>query len=217
MAASLAPLNLLRVVFYVKGTRELQTLTQADLLEPYGSLVKDLPRLAAGMAVVELVHLATHPDEPNAQLFGLLIDVLGHISRATKPPGNALYYFEIHFLESLGLRPRLDTCSRCGEQPLGADPGHGQRELTLGQGGILCDRCAAWGSGVRPISPAALQILRRFQQLTRPDAAETVTMIPPVRDEVHESIRWLMHQNIPEMRSLKSERVFSSILSISGG
>jgi DNA repair protein RecO (recombination protein O) len=217
MAASLAPLNILRSVIYVRGTRELQTLTQADILEPYGSLVNDLPRLAAGMAVVELVHLATHPDEPNAPLFDLLANVLGHISRATKPPVNALYYFEIHFLEALGLRPRLDSCSRCGEDAAVGEAAAQEGEMTLGQGGILCARCSTWGSGSRPISPAALQILRRFQRLSRPDGAEAVMMLRRVRDEVHESLRWLMHQHIPEMRSLKSERVFASILSNSGG
>src|SRR5438093_12223074 len=52
---ALEPLSRSRFVFYLKPDRELHLLSQADTLDPTGSRLAELARLAHGQAALELI------------------------------------------------------------------------------------------------------------------------------------------------------------------
>lgn len=210
--SALQPMAYVTAVLYWKPDRDLQLLTQCDLISQFRNLADDMERMACGMAVVELVDAVSHAEEENVPLFELLVDTLGAADRATKHSRNALYYFEVHLLEILGFRPNFSTCSHCSisidEQTLGSMGG----ELRMGLGGIFCGRCAAEGMGFEKIGGGTVRVLQRMQEVHDAEAATRMALTPQMRIEVGSTLRRYLQGHIEGLRALRSEAVFSQLL-----
>jgi DNA repair protein RecO (recombination protein O) len=148
---ALEPLSRARYHFYFKPDRDLHLLSQADTLDPTGSRLADLPRLAHAEAALELIDRLVWGEEPHAELFDLLRAMLEAVTRAPEATLPALTIaFELQVASLLGYRPRFDACANCG----GA---LSQRRLfSPARGGMLCDRCAPGESGAVALSADAL-------------------------------------------------------------
>jgi DNA repair protein RecO (recombination protein O) len=148
---ALEPLSRSRFVIYYKPDRDLHLLSQAEVLEPTGSGLGDLARLAHAQAALELIDRLVWGQEPHAELFDLLSSVLPGM--ATAPIGTLAAItlaFQLQVSSLLGYRPRLDACAECG------DPISPRRLFSAARGGLLCDRCAASEAGTVTLSADAL-------------------------------------------------------------
>jgi DNA repair protein RecO (recombination protein O) len=148
---ALEPLTRSSFVFYFKADRDLHLLSQADTLEPNGSRIEDLSRLAHGEAALELIDRLVWGEEPHAELYDLLAVTLRHIAAAPLPvlPAMTLAH-QLQTATLLGYRPRLESCASCSG---GLSP---RRIFSAARGGLLCDRCAAGESGTVMLSADAL-------------------------------------------------------------
>ena len=207
LGGGLQPMNLVSAVLYVRETRELQLITQCDVLAPMHALGGDLDRMGAAMAALELTDAVSPPGEPSGELFELLRATLGAVSAATNQPGNALYYFELHLLGLIGFRPLLTSCASCGAA---VEP-EGRAEMRMGHGGILCRDCSRKGPSLEAVSPAALAALRRLQESADPASATRMVMEPPLRGEIALVLRRYLLAHVEGLRTLRSEAVFSSL------
>src|SRR5678816_1246644 len=138
---ALEPLSRSRFVFYFKPDRDLHLLSQAEVLDPLGSRIADLARLAHAQAALEIVDRLVWGEEPHPELYDLLHRTLEGCARApaTAVPAVTLA-FQLQLSSLLGYRPRLDACSSCGGA-LSA-----RRLFSPARGGLLCDACAAHAS-----------------------------------------------------------------------
>lgn len=143
--ARLEPMSHVRLLLY-QG-RELDIVSQADLVDTTASLVSDLDHLTNGIAILEAADQITLEREPAPQLYRMLVGALRTVSERSGPLVVPAFYWKL--LASEGMRPVLDECVRCGETgPLVAFDVH--------QGGTLCRSCR---SGA-PITPEALHLMR---------------------------------------------------------
>lgn len=208
LGAPLQAMNHVTALIYMKDSRELQLLSQCEVLRPFRHLTKELTRMAPAMGAVELSDAVTPVEEPNPTLFALLTRTLGVVDSATKNPENALYYFEMHLLDNIGFRPDLHKCSKC-RKPL--DRAEDLRGAHMGPNGVFCADCAAKGHGLVPLSAPALRFLQRLQELTDPEAVTRITLGPQVRAEIGGVLRRYLLAHVEGLRTLKSEAVFSSL------
>jgi len=209
LGGSLQPMNQVGVVVYMKESRDLQLLTQCDVTRPFPGLSTDLERMAAGMAAVELTDAVSPAEEPNAELFDLLSATLDAVSHATKQPGNALYYFELHLLGIIGFRPDFRLCSVCRSP---AVPSRDGGEMHLNRNGILCAGCSAKGLGLETLSHAAFAVIQRLQEAADPASATRMVLAAQVRGEIAGVLRRFLMGHVEGLRTLRSESVFSSLL-----
>lgn len=83
-------------------TSELHSLRDAMLVEPYGEIRFDYPRLALAAYFVEALDLATPPEQAAPELFDLLQRALGFLQK--KPASRkALLHFEAELAGLLGI------------------------------------------------------------------------------------------------------------------
>jgi len=147
---ALEPLSQSSFVLYHKPDRDLHLLSQADTLEPTGSRLADLTRLAHAQAALELIDRLVWGEEPHAELYDLLVRTLEAVVAAPEAALPAITIaFELQVAGLLGYRPRLDACAQC------ASPLSHELLFSPARGGMLCDRCAAEG-GVMKLSADAL-------------------------------------------------------------
>lgn len=154
---SLEPLNHIFMVFYEKENRDLQFLSQADILESFPHIRADLKRMALAMAAVELVNRLEVGNAHNPVLFKLLLETLKAINRVKLRPDNCLRAFLVRVLEVLGFKPNFQRCLYCKKPPTG------NVGFDLARGGFICETCSQGRlSGFR-LTSEVLSALRAFQ------------------------------------------------------
>lgn len=207
-------LGYVSVVLYHKEHRTLQLLTRCDLHRPFRRLSEDIDRMAAALAVVELLDAVTHDEEENPALFELLVATLDAVETAARNAPSARFFFELHLLAALGFRPNFTACLQCGA-PLGppAESGDPARyTLNPAAGGIACADCTAKGAGAETVSAGTLRSLQLLQSLDDPHDAARIAMSPPIRGEAAATLRRLLQSHVEGLRPSKSEAVFASLL-----
>ena len=140
--------------------RNLDILSQAELLEPYLGLREDLGRGAYASYVAELLDRFTADEaDEGGDLFSLLDLTLTRIADAADPR-LAVRYFELHLLDLVGFRPELNECvvSRASLQP--------ERQFFSYEEGGVVSRAAAprLSSRLLELDVDTLKLLRHLQR-----------------------------------------------------
>jgi len=110
----------MRSSFLISRGRNLHILTQAEMIEDFEPLRKDLSGIGTGSYVVELVDSVTYEEGSNVKLYDLLVSTLDSLSTG-KDPGIIIRYYELHLLDLVGFRPELFVCVECGKKTIEQD------------------------------------------------------------------------------------------------
>lgn len=162
--------------------RELDIITQAEAIDLYLDLQRDLARLGYAAYVVELLDRFTVQEGESRSLYHLLVESLAGLSAAPSPDA-LVRYFELRLLDLVGYRPELSHCLACGTE-IKPEP----QFFSAQAGGILCPKCGRGDHEARPISLAALKVLRHYQRSRMQEA-----LAPRIGPDVHEELERLMH------------------------
>ncbi|MGQ9560998.1 MAG: DNA repair protein RecO [Candidatus Oleimicrobiaceae bacterium] len=200
---SLEPPNQVHVVFYRKETRELQFLSQVDIVDSFPRLRAELGRTALAFIVCEWVLRAEVNEAPQPALFALLVETLRSLDRAERGLKNVVRSFQVHFLEQHGVKPRLDRCAQCGAKDV-----QGPVLIDVEGGGFFCSQC-------RPPSPdsmsqAAFSLLRWVAQ-TRPAQASNLPVPPEVGAQVDETLHKVASYHLEPLRDARVPHVLAEI------
>lgn len=103
--------NLCDVVFYRSPRRELHTLSECDVLEPFSKIRLDLNRLAAASYFAELVDTSVGLEDPSREVYSLVIDIFRWLADG-KDPVFLRCIFEIRLMHYLGILPRIENVSK---------------------------------------------------------------------------------------------------------
>ena len=151
--------------------RNLDILSQAELVDPYRGLREDLGRGAYANYVAELLDRFTaDEDDEGEDLFLLLHETLARIAEAADPR-LAARFFELRLLDLVGFRPELNECvvSRAELLP---EPQYFSRE----EGGVVSRAAAPQvASRLIELDIDTLKLLRHLQRSA--DAYERVNSL----------------------------------------
>ncbi len=158
--SALEPLTHISLIFKLRPNRELQLIQQADIINNFAQIRKDIIFLTAGLYSAELVQKLT-PLEGcgQPQIFRLLIKALDLLSSRVDL-FSIIHIFEVRLLGLLGYKPNLDKCLFCSAT--GYSQGWG---FSPNMGGILCNLCKSKANDLLFISPGGLMFLRKALQL----------------------------------------------------
>lgn len=144
--------------FMLYEGRTLDTIAQCEITNSFQELRSDLDRLAYATYLAELTDGFVMDNEPNEELFLLLVTslhLLGHLE-----PEILVRAYELRLMDNVGFRPELDNCVSCN-----LPWSEGQLRFSPAMGGVLCPQCAAPESGSVSVSPGDLNVLKQLLQL----------------------------------------------------
>lgn len=138
--------------------RNLDTVTQVELLRPYGlAIAQDYPRYTAAMAMAETVQrLVTEERQPCVQHFLLLVGALRVLAEAEHEPSLVLDAYLVRSLAVAGYAASFTACVRCGQPSEHAEPAV-IAAFHIGAGGAVCLGCRPVGAVT--VTPATLALL----------------------------------------------------------
>jgi DNA repair protein RecO (recombination protein O) len=150
MGGSLEPMGLVKVDL-VKGRGDLWITKHVTHLERMTNLRSDYARIAAGLAVVEVVDAIPTDEAADEGIFDMLVRVLLTLDDTQYHPELVAASFFFRLLSYDGSEPVVEFCVNC------ESPGP-LVSFNAEVGGTLCANCR---SGTA-ISPDALQLIRRI-------------------------------------------------------
>jgi DNA repair protein RecO (recombination protein O) len=108
--------------------RDLDIVTQAELVEAYPAIRGDLDRLGRAASILEVMDQVVQEGEPNRELFEMLLGGLRTIEKRDTPLVTPAFFFKVLGAEGVGLT--VDSCIKCGAEDVVA--------LDLEDGGVTC-------------------------------------------------------------------------------
>lgn len=118
--------------------RNLDTITQVAMIEPFHSLRSDLDRVVMAGAMVEVADAVAQENETSVRLFLLLQRGLRALE-AGPAHTDLLTAFLLKAAETIGVAPALEHCAGCGRRD-------GLTRFSFPAGGVLCEQCRTAGA-----------------------------------------------------------------------
>jgi DNA repair protein RecO (recombination protein O) len=118
--------------------RNLDTITQVSMIEPFHDLRVDLDSVVAAGTMVEIADAVAQENESSVRLFLLLQRGLRALDAGPQHP-DLLTAFLLKAAETIGVAPALDQCAGCGRTD-------DLRRFSFAAGGVLCERCRTPGA-----------------------------------------------------------------------
>lgn len=194
----------MRSEFLLARGRNLDIVTQAEVLETQRGLRDDLARATYAYYMAELVDAFTREGEENQAVYRLLAAALPRLA-AGDDPNLLCRFFELRLLGYAGYRPELQhcVCCRARHKP-------GKVYLSVSEGGVRCARCGQGPVGAAELSLSGFKVLR-YMQSQEYDAVLRLQLRPGTLREVEAALhRYLVY--ILE-REIKSTSLLSTVRS----
>ena len=118
--------------------RNLDTITQAEVIEAFPHLRKDLDKMLAAGVMVELLDVVSQEAESSHRAFLLLQRSLRALETGPMHP-DLVTAFLLKAADVVGVAVALDACAGCGIPD-------GLHRFAFAAGGVLCDRCRTPGA-----------------------------------------------------------------------
>ena len=120
--------------------RDLDIVTQVEVLDVFRAIRSDLARLGPAMTMLEIVDQVTVDHQGSPALYTLLVGALRSLEVTASPVTLAAFCLKLLTIEGVG--PVTDCCAHCGSaEPLVA--------FDAAEGGFLCRSCRR-GQAVSP-------------------------------------------------------------------
>ena len=140
--------------------RNLDTVTQAEILTAFRLVRSRFDLIAAGETMLEAVDKVAEEHERNVKLFMLLLNGLRTLEDEPRDAAAVAESFLLKLLSLSGFHPSLSACAACGS------PGP-MSWFAAGQGGAVCaDDAEADAGRVSPEALAWLDALQRVELLS---------------------------------------------------
>ena len=118
--------------------RNLETITQVAVIEPYPHLRSDHDAVVAAGTMVEAADAVAQENEASRRLFLLLQRGLRALESGHRGQ-DLMTSFLLKLADVVGVAPALEACASCGRVD-------DLSRFSFGGGGVICDRCGADGS-----------------------------------------------------------------------
>lgn len=118
--------------------RNLDTITQVAVLEPFPRLRSDLDSVVTAGTMVEAADAVAQEDEAAIRLFLLLQRGLKTLESGERSP-DLITSFLLKLADVVGVAPSLLQCASCGRV-------ENLHRFSFGGGGSICDRCRVEGT-----------------------------------------------------------------------
>ena len=134
--ARLDPFTHVDLLLY-KG-RELDIVTQADIITSFRELRGDYNRFTAGEMILEAADRVIEDREPNTRVFMLLLTSIRRLIEPESDAGTIADSFLLRLTSLAGFRPALTACAECRRPDV--------VRFSIQQGGMVCESCRTGGT-----------------------------------------------------------------------
>lgn len=151
--------NLSEIVFYNKESRDLQLLSEADLIEQFESIQNNYYKYQIVSCIAQILDNFTLPEEKNLSLYKMTAKALHLTSEADDSNMIMLsYLYAVKLIAMSGYKPLLRECAVCSRENFDEDDFY----LSISEGGIVCKQCRAKKENLIKITTPVVSLLQNL-------------------------------------------------------
>ncbi len=129
-------MNLLQLVLYRKETREVQIVSQVDLIKHYPRIRDDYEKYKYASAIIELILNLTFENEHSKKIFDGTVRILSLLDASDQNSKLLFVKYFFFFLKEIGYEFQLKHCNICRKDLLAYD------EVSFNyETGLMCKKC----------------------------------------------------------------------------
>ena len=211
LAAVLEPMSYVSLVVYKKEKRDIQFISQCDLLDYFRGIRESLDKIMTGLSVVELTDMLTKEGDKNPQFFRMTAAVLSSLDRAKRNYRNYLYAFEIYLAATMGFRPDFNSCVSCGAKLVIPGVRSTQIDFRLDRGGALCKSCITGAGQGLKISVSAFQVMKTLAAMKNFTGIQNIGIGEKPEKEIERFLWDYLNYHFGGIRKLRSQAVLSRL------
>jgi DNA repair protein RecO (recombination protein O) len=154
----LEPLNYLEVTYYYKQTRDIQILSNVDLIRSFFSDSSNVLESVYAMSVIECIDKFYREYEEDENAFSFTIAVLTYMEAHKNLLLETFIFFLLKMIDILGYKLNLKSCRVC----------NGQLEKPAFDrytGQVVCKKCSNNKNQFMPISAGVVNYLRSLDKI----------------------------------------------------
>ena len=163
LGGSLELLNHGTLLFQHRENRELQSITDFNLINGFDTIRSDFTRITYGCYFAELVDSIASEGLASPEIFNLLHATYQFLVHADDVPLLARG-FEIKFLDCAGYGPELSRCVHCGSTVNETATGQFGIAFSVRYGGVLCDNCENRDGAAFTIASGSCELLKMLRK-----------------------------------------------------
>ena len=191
------------VVYYSASRSGLSTLKECAALVTRDALRTDIKASACASYLCAMVHRLTPPGAPQDRVFDFMERCLDALCEgSTGMPLRMVYWAELRLMGLLGMAPRFDGCTACG-QPQSANDS--LTIIAIARGGMVCRRCCPTTEGpLIPLGLDSVAILKSWQEADLPSRASRTVCSSEQRVVIEKTLGALLsyHLELPPAREV---------------
>ncbi len=195
---SLETLNHIALVYYHKENRDLQLLSQADIMDSYKGIRGQLHKFGLASMVNEIIIRSEIAEHANPKLFGLMLEFMKNLDDSLGNFENYFFWFQLKFLETTGVKPQLRECLSCGQGQVSS-----RLLFSIPRGGYICEQCLKDDVSGIFISVDVVKYMLSLSH-SAPDDLQKLTCTAQTWKECSEVLNKFMQYHIPGLGYLKS-------------
>ncbi len=151
----------LELIYDEKRKGSLVRIDEADLIDSFATLRQEYDRYVVAALICELMVCWTRENNPDEDLFPLLIWALHNLDIGL-PPHDITIFFHIKLFVLMGYQPHLAGCTKCGCLEASGAP----FVFSFGKKGLVCMRCRSGSVGSSmPLSLSTAKLLKNVLDL----------------------------------------------------
>lgn len=129
-------MNLLQLVLYKKESREVQMVSDVDLIKHHKNIRDDFEKYKYASAVIELLSNMTHENDHNMRLFDGTVRILELLDESKNKLLFLFVKYFFFFLKEIGYEFQLKHCNVCQREIQNTEPVSYNYET-----GLMCSDC----------------------------------------------------------------------------
>lgn len=157
-SGKLEALNVIDCIISQKGSRSLQIITEADLVDPLNALRLNINHMPYAFAIAELIQSLFDENQAETIFFDFTLSILNSLGLSNHPE-IVFWFFLLKLSSFLGFKPNLEQCAICHQKNA-----PGAVHFSLEKGLIFCSDCARGSHVSLSLSETEFTFLRRLQQ-----------------------------------------------------
>ncbi len=179
--SSFSPITHNKIVFYESLKSDLHIVSQADLIDHFSNIDKNVEKFGLASYIIELVGASIPFGEKNKEIFDLVLKFLKFLDKNDKIKDIA-QIFEIKFLDLSGFKPRLDCCVNCSSHILTFS------KFSYVLGGLLCEKCYSADINAQNLMQGTVATIEHIER-TKLEDLQSFKIINSISKELEQILR----------------------------
>ena len=200
-ASTLEPFSNNDIIFYKKRNSALHLISQCDIKNNFTAIRQSIFKVGLASLMAELLEIIMPQEDKNEEIFDLALTALKELENSYYPE-KIIIIFKIKLLSLSGFKPHLDSCVCCNAKILG------ESKFSLGQGGLLCQKCYARDTKARSIYRGTVASILHIEKNEFKNNLN-LGMNPQIKKELELVLNSFMNFHLE--KELKSQKVLHKL------